>query len=74
MEQLFRMPIKGRLNFRAKLDKSIINQYSIEHFNIFFHSFYKFISNISIFLAYFISKYLFSKLSCFNNSISNQIL
>ena len=36
MEQLFRMPIKGRLNFRAKLDKSIINQYSIEHFNIFF--------------------------------------
>ena len=57
MDQLFRMPIKGRLNFKAS-DQSIINQHSIEHFSIF-NSFYKFISNISRFLAYFISKHLF---------------
>ena len=44
------------------LIESIINQHSIEHFNIF--------SLFIRFIAYFISKYLFSKLSCFDNSIS----
>ena len=74
MEQLFRMPIKGRLNFIAK-PRQINHQPTLNRaFKHFSHSFYKFMSNISRFLAYFISKYLFIKLSCFNNSISSQIL
>ena len=59
MEQLFRMPIKGRFN----------NQHSIEHFNIFSY----FLQDVQI-SSLFYFQCLFSKLSCFNNSISSQIL
>ena len=59
MEQLFIMPIKVRLDFRAR-DRQSTDQATLNKaFQYFFLSFYKFINNISRFQAYFISKPLF---------------
>ena len=69
MRQLFRNAYKKKIQHqRGGPTKSIINKHSKQSISTFLLCFHKFISNIPIILAYFISKYLFQSFHALANS------